>query len=221
MIEIYFKAIRDSEFQKIQDFRVGSWIHVDMASINELQQICDLTQIELTDIKDSLDNYEIPRIEHKDNNTILFVRYPAEEELGLHTSTLAIVITPHYLITISPHESLLVDTIIQSKLNLTTTQRSKLLLYILLKITQAFTYKIKDVRSTVIEQERKVVNINNKAIIKLTKTEEILNQYLSALVPLRNVLEAVATARYVELFEKDQDLLQDLQIGRASCRERV
>ncbi|MCB1116803.1 MAG: hypothetical protein KDK71_10075, partial [Chlamydiia bacterium] len=47
-------------------------------------------------------------------------------------------------------------------------------------------------------------------ITNLTHNEEILNQYLSSLVPIRNVLESITSGRYTFLYEKDQDLLEDL-----------
>jgi magnesium transporter len=213
MIEKYFKSIRDEKFNEIDEFRAGSWLHVDEANIKDLQTIKEITGLELSDLKDSLDKYEVPRVEQRDKNIIIFVRYPSEEEIGMHTSTLAIILTPSYLITISPQQSSLVDMIVSSRTKLATTQKSKLLLYLLLKITQGFTLKIKNVRHTVIEHEQKMKNINNDAIVALTKNEDTLNQYLSTLVPLRNVLETIASGRYVNLYEKDQDLLQDLLIA--------
>ncbi len=211
MIEVFFKSIRDEKFQKISDFRAGSWIHVDNATMEDIEKIKEISGLEISDLRDGLDKYEIPRIEQKENTTIIFVRYAADEEEGLYTSTLAIILTPTYFITISPHKSLLVDQLIQHATNITSTQKSKLLFYLLLKITQDFTNQIKNVRSSVIEQEKKIKNISHQAIVILTKNEEILNQYLSTLVPLKNVLETISLGRYVNLFEKDHDLLQDLQ----------
>lgn len=213
MIEIYFKTIRDDEFNIISDFRTGSWIHIDEANLEDLKKITELTGLEITDILDSLDKYENPRIEHKDKNIIIFVRHPSEIETGLHTNSLAIILTHSFLITISSSKSQLVNAILQYKTNLATTQKSKLLFNILLKVTQEFTSKIKKVRNDVIEQEKKIKNITNDAIIVLTKNEEVLNQYLSALVPMRNLLEAITSGRFVNLYEKDYDLLQDLLIA--------
>ncbi|MBN1915169.1 MAG: hypothetical protein JW769_04705 [Parachlamydiales bacterium] len=213
MIEIYFKTIRDEQFQQISDYRVGSWIHVDQATIADLGKIKDLTGLDIADLQDSLDLYEIPRIEHKEENIIIFVRHPAPLERGLHTSTLAIILTGTYIITISPTKSSLVDTIVDSRTPLATTQKSKLLLYIILKITQDFTAKIKVVRNSVIGQERQMKNITNKTIVVLTKNEEILNQYYSSLVPMHHLLESITSGRYVSLYEKDHDLLQDLLIA--------
>jgi len=213
MIKIYFKTIRDEQFQQIHDFRVGSWIHVEKTTMEDLNKICDITGIEKKDLKDSLDKYENPRIEIKGNNTIIFVRHPSSLEEGLHTSTMAIILTPSYFITISPYKSELIEKIVNYQLMAASTQKSKLLFYLLLEITQSFNNNIKIVRHSVIEQEKKIKSINNEAIVMLTKNEDILNQYLSTLVPMRNLLEAITSGRYVQLYEKDYDILQDLLIA--------
>lgn len=213
MLQIYYKSIRDEAFDQIQDNRVGSWINIFDATVDDLSKISEITGIEIADIMDSLDKYEIPRIEHLDDNIIIYARNSSDLEKGLHTTTIAILLTKNHIITIAPQKSKIIENLLTSKTKLATTQKSKLLLYILLKITQDFTTNIKGVRNTVIEQEQQMQTVTNKAIVVLTKNEEILNQYLSSLVPLRNVLEAIFSGRYISLYEKDYDILQDLMIA--------
>lgn len=213
MIEIFFKTIRSAQFQKIEEFRVGSWVSVTDATVDDLQQIAELTGLEFADLKDALDKYEIPRIEHQEGNILVFTRHPYEEEMGLYTSTLSIILTKTYVITISPKSSEVIEKILKHNLELGTTQKSKLLFHVLLRITQDFNTSIKRVRYKVLEQEKEIQNVDAEAIIALTKNEEILNQYLTSLVPMRSVLEAISSGRYVHLYEKDYDLLQDLSIG--------
>ena len=213
MFQIYYKSLRDDKFNIIEDLRAGALINVSDANMDDLKKISEIAQIEIDDILDTLDKYEIPRIEHIDDKIILYARNSSELEKGLHTTTIAILLTSNYIVVICPQKSQIVENLIESKNKLTTTQKSKLLLYILLKITQDFTTKIKQVRSTVVEQEQQMQAVSNKAIVVLTKNEETLNQYLSSLVPLRNVLEAIFSGRYISLYEKDYDLLQDLMIA--------
>ncbi|MDE3046557.1 MAG: hypothetical protein KGJ02_07960, partial [Verrucomicrobiota bacterium] len=108
MIEIYFKTVRDLEFQRISDFRIGSWIYVKEATLEDLTKIAEVTGIELADIRDSLDKYELPRIEKVGENEIFFIRHPGETEYGLYTETLTMILTPSYVIAISPSRSELI-----------------------------------------------------------------------------------------------------------------
>jgi magnesium transporter len=80
----------------------------------------------------------------------------------------------------------------------------------LLKITQEFNIHIRRVRNNVLRQEKEIISVDSEDITALTKNEEILNQYISALLPLRNVLEAITSGKYTNLYEKDHELLDDL-----------
>lgn len=213
MIEIYFKTIRDLEFKKIDDFRPGSWIYVKEVNLEDLNKIVEITGLDLADIRDSLDKYELPRIEYVNENVIFFIRHPSERERGLYTETLSMILTNHFVIAISPTRSEIIENLIASNTPLGTTQKSKLILHILLKITQDYTHGIKRLRHSILGYEMASQVVDSNAIFVLTKNEEILNQFLTALVPMRNLLETMASGRYVNLYEKDIDLLQDLMIA--------
>ncbi|MBS0616025.1 MAG: magnesium transporter CorA family protein [Verrucomicrobia bacterium] len=210
MLQIYFKTARDEEFQVLQDLREGCWIHVDEGTPEDIAAIAQLLNLDYTDLQDALDKYEVPRIERVQNNVLIFTRHPTEQELGLYTSTLTIILSPNYTITISPQRSHLVRHFLHQKSKLSTIQKSKLLIALLMRITQEFTAHIRRVRNNVLRQEKEMITVESEDITALTKNEEVLNQYHSALIPLRNVLEAITSGRYTSLYEKDQDLLLDL-----------
>ena len=213
MITTYFKTIRDDSFKKIEDFRTGSWIHVSEATSEDLEKISTLANLPIFELKDSLDKYEIPRIERLDEAIILFTRHPQKEEHGLFTMTLTVIMTSTFIITITPSKSDVIDKILLTNLTLGTTQKSKLLFHILLRITANYTNRLKSVRNSVLEYTQTIKKVDNKTIILLTKNEEILSQDLNALVPMRTLLDSISSGRYVNLYEKDYDLLQDLMIA--------
>ena len=210
MITIYHKSEADETFQILTEPQVGCWIHVDEATSNDVTQIAKMIDADYTDLHDSLDRYEIPRIERLDEHILIFTRHPTVHEAGLFTTTLTIVLTKDYFITICPQKSFLIENFVNQKPKIETAQTSKLLIYILLKITQEYTIKIKKIRAGVLRKEKEMAQVESKDITSLTVHEENLNQYLSSLVPLRNVLEAITSGRYTLLYEKDQDLLEDL-----------
>jgi len=213
MIEIYFKTNRDAAFKRIEDFHAGCWIYAKEANLEDLSKITEITALSLADIRDSLDKYELPRIEQKGENMLFFVRHPSEQEFGLYTQTLTMILTDTFVIAISPHRSEIIEQLIESNTALGTAQKSKLILHILLKITQDYTSSIKRVRHSILGAEQPTQVIDSNAIRVLTKNEEILNQYLTSLVPMRNLLETMAGGRHNNLYEKDLDLLEDLMIA--------
>ena len=210
MITIYDKGELDEEFIEIQKPQEGCWIHVEDATTNDIHQISKLIDLEYTDMYDCLDRYEIPRVERIKENVLIFTRHPMDAAGGLYTTTFTIILTKEYFITICPQKSHIVEHFIAQKPKLTPSQKSKFLIYILLKITQEYTLQIKKIRTNVLKQEKKMAHVDSRDITSLTLNEEILNQYLSSLVPIRSVLESITSGRYTLLYEKDQDLLEDL-----------
>jgi len=206
----YFKSDSDSEFITLDKPRPGCWIHVDQAVSSDISEISTLTGVEHADIYDALDKHEIPRVEMENNEVIVFARTPIDPQSGLYTSTLTVLLTKDYIITISPHQSMLVQTILGQKPQINTQDKTKFLLYLLLKMTQAYTRQIKKIRSDVLMQEKDLARIESEDIISLTRFEENLNQYSSSLLPMRNVLEDLARGKYIKLSEEDENLLDDL-----------
>ncbi|QVL56406.1 MAG: magnesium transporter CorA family protein [Simkaniaceae bacterium] len=210
MITIYDKGEHDDEFIEIPEPIEGCWIHIEDATTNDINQISKLIDLEYTDMYDSLDRYEIPRVEKIDESVLIFTRHPMEPDAGLYTTTFTIILTKDYFITICPQKSQIVENFISQKPKLSPSNKSKFIIYILLKITQEYTLQIKKIRTSVLKQEKKMSYVDSRDITNLTHTEEILNQYLSSLVPMRAVLESITSGRYTLLYEKDQDLLEDL-----------
>jgi magnesium transporter len=210
MIQYYYKTVRDEEFQLIPDVREGCWMHVEEASSDDIALVAQKLGLEVTDLQDCLDKYEVPRVEKIQGTVLIFTRHPTEYETGLYTSTLTIILAPHYIATIAPQPCHLVRNFILQRNKLSTLQKSKLLISMLLKITQEFNIHIRRVRNNVLRQEKEIISVDSEDITALTKNEEILNQYMSSLLPLRSVLEAITSGKYTNLYEKDHELLDDL-----------
>jgi len=209
-MQIHIKKNPDDEFEVLSKPEEGCWIHIDEATPSDLNEIAKLIDVDYTDIHDCLDKHELPRIERLDQHLVIYTRHPTNQEAGLYTTTLAIILTNDYLITVCPQKSHLVKNILGQRSRVSTFQKSKFLIYILLKVTQEFTLQIKKVRASVLKKEKEMGHVESEDITALTINEENLSQYLSSLVPLRNVLESITSGRYTILQEKDQDLLEDL-----------
>lgn len=210
MLQYYYKTVRDDEFQLIPEVREGCWIHVEDATTDDMGVLAQKLGLEVIDLQDCLDKYEVPRIEKIQGTVLIFTRHPTEYETGLYSSTLTIILAPHHIVTVSPQQSHLVRSFILQRNKLSTLQKSKLLIALLLKIAQDFNAHIRRVRNNVLRQEKEIISVDSEDITALTKNEEILNQYMSALVPLRSVLEAITSGKYTNLYEKDHDQLDDL-----------
>jgi len=216
MITQYIKRQSKDQLQEIELACADSWLNVNDASEADLLQVAHLTGLQSTDLDDILDPHELPRLERVADNTIIFVRTPQDNsslkggEKYLYTDPLAIIINDHYFITLAMAKNSCVSKLLQVETNITTAERGKVLIYLLLLISEEFVSEIRNVRKDVLAMQRKVKKVTDRDILNLVEDEEILNQYLSALVPMSNVLENIISGRRLNFHPDDNELLEDV-----------
>jgi len=218
MLKTYFKTKHHPTLRHLKDVRDGAWINGENIVDDDLATIEELTGLDRNDLADILDPYELPRVERQDGNLLIFMRTPREtegknEEKVLHTESLTIICTDKHFITLSSGRNNIVRAILDSELPAATTQRSKLLIYILLKTSQIFTREIRLMRRDLLKRQRYVRRVSDADISSLVEDEEILNQYVSALSPLNRVLETIVQNKLLPLYDDDNDLFDDMIIG--------
>lgn len=214
MKEIFFKDVKKEKLERIESLRDGCWINIENATVDDLKYITEITNLNLDDIEDALDMYELPRIEREDGNVIVFVRDTQEQDKeDIYTTPLTIIISKKYIITVSPVKNRTIQSIIEGRLSFSTTQKSKFLIYFLLLISKNFSKGIKEIKNSVLHQKKELRKIKGLDIIKMIEIEEILNQYISALAPMKIVIEAIAHGGYIQLYSYDNDLLEDMNIA--------
>jgi magnesium transporter len=214
MREIFFRDIKKEKIEKIDSLRDGCWINIENATFEDIEYIAQITNLQVVDIDDALDLYELPRIEREKENVIVFIRDTQEQDKeDIYTTPLTVIINKKYIITISPASSKTIRKIIEDNLSFSTTQKSKFLIYLLLLISKNFSRGIKNIKNNVLHQKKELKKIKGLDIIKLIESEEILNQYISALAPMNIVIEAIAKGGYVHLYSFDDDLLEDMTIS--------
>lgn len=213
MIHLYFKTVKDRKFKKIDQVRAGCWINVENATIEDLQELTTLTGLDIHHLQDSLDNFEIPRIERQKEGVLIYVRTPSMDPAGIYTELLTIILTDKYLITISRGKNKIIQYILDQRTSVATTQKTKLLIQMLLRLAHEYTVQTKKLRTTFFQSAHDFTNIDTRDFIELAKSQEVLDQYITALVPMKNVLEVIQTGKYVNLYADDEELVQDLLIA--------
>lgn len=215
MFNILYRSIRDSKFKQLDKPKKGSWINVTNVDTKDLNLIAKLTDLDFDDIKDVQDEFELPRIERHGKSVVIFLRTPNNNAELNFTKTLALIVTPEILVTVSPSDNQLINELLsnEQKQPVVTTQTTKLLSRILMKVSASFTGQIKKVNDTVSRKRKEFHKVTEKDIADLVQNEEILNQYLAALVPIRTVFETIIEGNYINLHGDDSDLYQDLLIS--------
>ncbi len=213
MINYYFKTIKSKFLKKIPNLRNGCWIHVCKASKEDITYISKEIGFDYQDLADTLDQYEIPRMERVNGSIMLFLRYPTAENHGLYTLPLTIVLNAPYFVTITLANSEILDQFIHQDSCLATTQQSKLLLSILQRITRSFTLSIKQVNDKVLAQKKDLSLIDTKDIAFLIEIEDILNQYLASLTPMEEIVKRILGSGYIKQYDDDKDLFEDVLLS--------
>jgi magnesium transporter len=218
MIKIYHKTIKDRELGEIADFRVGSWIYAENPTEEELQKIASDFSLDAGLLKDAVDPYEVPRFEINKGTLFLFTRAPFQEQNGrVSTLPLLIAMGSNFVLTISQIHFPFFKKFEENKMEFTTTQKTKLLIQFFSEIIASYNNFLTNINRSVRSVSVKVENINNQNIIQFVTFEGIINDFLSDLIPtsaiLNNLISATSSGRFLELYEEDKDLIEDLSLG--------
>lgn len=225
MVEIWYKSLKSSQLKTLEAYKAGSWINVINPDSTELEKIATDLGLDIFTVKDALDPNEVPRIERENGHDYIFVRSPILLEDHIHTTPLLIIITADYIVTIAKDDLGLPDKISKHPAGISTTQKTKLFVMLLLDINTQYSHMINDMRKKVRFFTSDLQKITNRDIIQLVNFESVFNDFLSSLEPLSITFGQLLSGKFLPLFEADQDLVEDLQIGTDQlvrlCRSNV
>ena len=214
MQKIYYRSIRDQSIQVVDSPKRGSWLCVVNPSASELTALEQQHSLDPDLLDDGIDLYEAPRLERDGSNIYIYVRYcrPA----GEHTSThpLLLVITPNNIITVSRTDAEPVEKILAQG-NIVTTQKVKLILEILEEVNKGYREHLNGVTKNILSTRNKLQKtlVSNTDLLNFINIEEDLNEFLAALQPYGIVLHALLNGKYTKMHERDEDLIEDLQLS--------
>ena len=99
--------------------------------LGEIKRLAEDFGLEQGYLNDAVDRDEMPRLEHEDGQTYIFVRYAHETRTEIDTAPLLIIFGKEHVITVSPSHQPVIDAFKRGRTVSATTQRAKLVLLIL------------------------------------------------------------------------------------------
>jgi magnesium transporter len=213
VIEILFKSLRDDSLKTLPDYKPGSWINIVNPDPQELEKAATDLGLDLITIKDALDPYETSRVEREEKTDYIFVRIPIKVMEQIYTVPLLIVMTPDYFITISKEPMDIIEKLKNNHINISTTQKTKLFITLLLDANSAYSHMVNEMRKKVRNFTIDVLKISNRDIIQLVDFESVFNDFWFSLEPLSLTFNHLLSGKYLQLFDADKDLVEDLRIG--------
>ncbi len=213
MIEIYKKTLRDTELKKRESFDKGSWVLVTNPDDEEIQVLTEELGLERGHILDALDIHESPRFEAEKHGLYIFLRFPYTEAGMIHTMPALFVITDDMLITIVKDQRLLFEDFLTEKALFYTTQRQKTALFMFLKISLLYRRHLQKINKELRSKRNKLEEINDNDIKRFVQWEEILNDFITSVVPASNIYRTILSGKYITFFKEDEDIIEDLLLS--------
>lgn len=222
MITHYFKTLKDSELKELESTRTGVWTHLVDPTDEEMQQVTGMYALDSAILEDARDFFEVPRMERSGGVTYFFTRYPYDDkEEVIDTAPLLIVMGESFVLTIALREVPQFKRFIEGKADIITTQKAKFFIQIMDVITNSYDRELTLMRKVVHRNKTSLQNIGSKEITRLVNYEHELNDMLSALVPTNSWLQQVANGNFMQLYNEDIELMEDLMIANGQLIDSV
>jgi len=210
MISIYYRTIKNERLQRVEGIRVGSWVDVVDPSEKDIRYLNRLG-LSLTQLEDALDPDELPRIEKEGDVVYIILNAPYQKQGRVLFAPFLIAIAPDIFVTFSREHLECIDRLLKEK-EFYTTQKTKNLFYLCLKIAESYEREIRKINKNIYTKKVHLSKLTNKDVVSLVELEEILNKFITSLVSLIGIFEKILSGKYVEIFEEDQELTEDLII---------
>jgi magnesium transporter len=216
MITHYFKTIQDTELKTINTIRTGVWTHVVNPTDEEVAQIVKEYALDDTVLEDARDFFEVPRMERGGGVTYFFTRYPYDEKTeDSGTAPLLIVMGESFLLTFAVREVPQFESFINGTEPITTTQKAKFFIQIMDSITASYEKELVRFRKLVQRDRARLRKIGSREIERLVDFENDLNDIVTALIPTNAWLQQLTAGNFMQLYNEDVELMQDLTIANS------
>lgn len=222
MIGYYQRTIKDHKLKKLDNFQIGSLVYASDPSENELEDMAKKFNLEYGLLSDALDPYEAPRMEIKRGIAYIFTRVPEQKGSLRQISTFPVMfaIGKDFLMILSKNNSDFLLAMINQRKRYFTTQRTKLFLRIFLEIEGMYNELLNKISKRINYYTVNVDGIKDQDIAGFISYEVMLNEFISALLPMRHVLSSIISGKALDIYQDDRDLIEDLQLNNEQLIER-
>jgi len=223
MIEI-FKTI-DGNIQQQDEITNNSWICATHPTPEEILHISERCDIDLNDVKASLDIEEASRIERTDNYTLILVDIPSREirngNNAYTTIPLSIILSKDVIITVCTEETIVLTHFKTGKhKDFNTSKRTRFIYHILYSNTSVYLNCLRSIDKSREEIEARLhKGTKNIDLIELHELESDLVYFATSLRVNGVVLDKLTRYGKIEHYAEDQELLSDVIIENKQAIE--
>lgn len=226
MLSIYNTDLKTNKFEKIKEFRPGSWINLVNPTAEEIATVCSNLNIEDEFIKYPLDYEEQARIDIEDDMTLFVIDVPVieEDKEGKSYSTMPlglIVVRDEFFISVSLKKNRIIEAFEKGRVKEMYTYKKTRFLIQILYLNAS--YYLNDLKKINKEAESSISHLKksmkNQELIKLLNLENSLVYITTSLKANELVMEKTARGKILKSYEEDDEILEDAIIENRQAME--
>lgn len=232
MVEIY-KSQESGHLEKLtlKNLEKGAWINIVDPTPYELKEVSAATSVEPDFLRSALDEEERSHIDVEDDSIMILTNVPiVYDEESYDTLPLSVILTKKFIITICLEETPVIASFNERTARLFHTYKKTQFLFEILYRSATFYLRylrqINKLSEEVEDQLRE--SMRNSDILRLMELQKGLTYFNAALRSNDAVLEKLLRIRtsrslagILDIYEEDEDLLEDVIIENKQAREMV
>ena len=201
------------------------WYHLCAPTSSELQQVIAQTGVSADFLRASLDDDERSRIEVDEDQTLILVDTPIEEEDDTKgeyvTIPLGIIMMENCLITVCLKDPPLIRDFYNGRVqNFSTKKHNRFILQLLYRNAARFLYYLRRMYKMSIDIENELhKSMRNKELIDMLQLEKSLVYFSTSLKGNEVVLERLLRMSFIRKYPDDTELLEDVIIENKQAIE--
>lgn len=232
MLEIY-KSQESGHLEKLtlQTLEKGAWINIIDPTPYELKEVSSITKVEPDFLRAALDEEERSHIDVEEDSIMILTNVPiVYEEESYDTLPLSVILTKQYIITVCLEETPVIASFNERTARLFHTyKRTQFLFEILYRSATFYLRYLRQINKLSDEVEDRLrESMRNSEILRLMELQKGLTYFNASLRSNDAVLEKLLRLRtnrtlegILEIYEEDEDLLEDVIIENKQAREMV
>jgi len=196
----------------------NAWIYISNPSEEELTELTNSFHLEYGHLKDALDVNEVPRFEEEDNCAYLYTRIPIAQNNLFTTLPILFILHPTAVFSVSKTKLDILENF-YAKNNISYTNLTELFILFFNEIITHYNNAISKIDKQTISTTINIDRIENRDIVTLVLYEQVLNEFLNAVVQTNAFLKVfISNKRFIKK-KSDYDRIEDLFLATGQLIE--
>lgn len=221
MLTIY-KSTTEGQFKQVENIEKNSWLQLIAPTANEIDKVVKALAIPRDFITDSLDINERPRIEERDEATLIVIHIPFDcldvvnpfDDVKYRTIPLGIIHAKDHLITICQEKVPFMQALFNKEVpQFATHMKTRNTLGILGETSRLYIDFLETIEKSIATAEAELAeSYQNRELYALLYLNESLLYIATSLKQMKSVTEKIVQGNYIKLYNDDTEILDDALI---------